>query len=210
MRNIWSIAWRAPAFRRALFAALLVAVPIVFLLPVFFAHIDAKPGWWPPDPVIARVGPVDVTWLTFAVLYGGILFTVVRLVRDPWLFVRGLHAYALLQLLRMAAMEAVTLEPPMRIIPLVDPITAVFYPGSTPFLKDLFFSGHTATLALMVFLSRGGTARWAMIAATIAIGALVVVQHVHWTADVLAAPAFVWLAWMGSAFTVRCCGAPNA
>ena len=42
--------------------------------------------------------------------------------------------------------------------------------------------------------------------ATVAIGVLVIVQHVHWTVDVLAAPLFVWLAWKGSALTLRLCG----
>lgn len=210
MRQVWSVAWRERSFRLAFSAALVVAVPIVIALPRFFEHIDAKPGWWPPDPIIARVGPVDVTWITFTVLYGAILFTLWRAARDPWLIVRGMHAYVILQFLRMAAMELVTLESPVYIIPLVDPVTSVFYPGGVPFLKDLFFSGHTATLALMVCLSRGALARWAMVVATIAIAALVVLQHVHWTIDVIAAPAFVWSAWKASAFSLRGCGVRGA
>jgi hypothetical protein len=210
MRQAWQSAWRERSFRLALFAALVVAVPITIALPFFFDHIGAMPGWWPPDPLIARVPPVDLTWLTFTVLYGGVLFSVVRAAPDPHLLVRGMHAYAILQLLRMLAMQLVTLEPPVDIIPLVDPVTMVFYPGGIPFLKDLFFSGHTATLALMVCISRSDPARWLMVAATITVGALVVLQHVHWTVDVLAAPVFVWLAWRASVFSLRACGVAAA
>ncbi len=210
MREAWVRAWRTRSFRVAVLVALVAGAGLMACVPVFFEHIGAEPGWWPPDPFIARVGPVDVTWLTFTVLYGGLVFAVVRAVPDPFLLVRGMHAYVLLQLLRMLAMELVTLEPPADIIPLVDPVTVVFYPGGVPFLKDLFFSGHTATLALMVFISRGAVARWSMVVATIAMGSLVVVQHVHWTIDVLAAPLFSWLAWRMSALSLRGCGVANA
>ena len=203
MREAWGSAWRTRSFRTAMFASLTLGVVIMLGVPFFFDHIGAKPGWWPPDPLIARFGPVDVTWLTFTVLYGGVVFSVVRAVPEPFLLVRGMHAYVLLQLVRMVTMELVTLEPPVDIIPLVDPVTAAFYPGGVPFLKDLFFSGHTATLALMVCISRGTGARWGMVVATVTVAALVVVQHVHWSIDVLAAPFFVWLAWRMSALSLR-------
>ncbi len=210
MWSAWRSAWREPSFRWALLSAAVAAFPIALGLPVFFDHIGAKPGIHPPDPLLAAIGPLDVTWLTFTVLYGGIVLAVVLAARDPYLIVRGLHAYALLQLLRVFAMEFCTFEPPPDIIPLIDPITASFYPGGVPFLKDLFFSGHTATLALMVFISRGERLRVAMVVATIAVGALVLVQHVHWTVDVLAAPVFVWLAWRASALSLRLCGVATA
>ena len=39
------------------------------------------------------------------------------------------------------------------------------------------------------------------------VGALVIVQHVHYSMDVLAAPLFVWVAWRISAATMRLSGA---
>lgn len=210
MRPAWTSAWREPSFRTAMFAALAMGVVIMVGASVFFDHIGARSGWLPPDPLISGFPPADVTWLTFTVLYGGVLFSVVRAAPHPFLLLRGMHAYAILQLLRMLVMELVTLEPPPDIIPLVDPVTVAFYPGGVPFLKDLFFSGHTATLALMVCISRGTVAQWVMTAATVAVGALVLVQHVHWTMDVLAAPFFVWLAWRMSALSLRGCGVASA
>lgn len=210
MRQAWRSAWREPSFRAAMFAAAVAAVPIALGLPIFFDHIGAKPGAYPPDPLLAVVGPVDVTWLTFIVLYGGITIAVTRVLRQPLLIARGLHAYAILQLLRAVCMELWTLEPPKDIIPLIDPVTAAFYPGGIPFLKDLFFSGHTATLALTVCLARTRSERWMMITATITVGALVILQHVHWTVDVLAAPVFVWLAWRASAFSLKLFGVEGA
>lgn len=206
MRLSWSRAWSERPFRRAMIGGLLAALPIVLALPLFFDHIGARPGRVPWDPLMAAIGPMDVTWITFTVLYGGIAFTLFRIAKLPQRVLRGVHAYVILQLFRMACMEMWTLEPPPAIIPLIDPVTAVFYPGGVPFLKDLFFSGHTATLALMVCLLPACRERLLMIVATTSVGALVIVQHVHWTVDVLAAPVFVWLAWKASAFSLRRCG----
>ncbi len=191
-------------------AALIAAILIALGLPRFFAYIDGIVGAVPPDPLIGRVGPFDVTWTTFAVLYSTIIITVSRTLSRPWAIVRGLHAYALLMGLRVITMRAFVFEAPADIIPLIDPVTQSFYPGTTPFLKDLFFSGHTATLALMVCLANGKLARTLTVLSTATVGLLVIAQHVHWTVDVLAAPVFVWLAWKGAGFTVRLCAGEAA
>ncbi len=203
----WRTAWRERSFRTALLVAAIAAVPIAMGLPIFFHYIGMRPGHVLNDPVLNAIGPVDVTWLTFTVLYATLFISIVRASREPWTIVRGLHAYAILMMLRVMAMWCFTLEPPTDIIPLVDPITQSFYPGGVPFLKDLFFSGHTASIALMVCISHGRVARRMASLATAAVGVLVLVQHVHWTVDVLAAPVFVWLAWKASALTLNLCGA---
>jgi PAP2 superfamily C-terminal len=205
----WAEAWALLGFRWGISATLLLGFSIAAWMPVFFQHISDQHGWVPSDPVLEAIGPYDVTWLTFTVLYGAMVITIGRALTEPWLMLRGLQAYVWIMVLRVIAMECVTLEPPADIIPLVDPITASFYPGGQPFLKDLFFSGHTASLALMVCLSRPGRSRWFAVASTMAIALLVLMQHVHWTMDVLAAPVFAWLAWRGSAVTLRLCGPPS-
>ena len=174
---------------------LAVAVPIAWGLPVFFQLVEARPGAVPYDPILPRFEPMDVTWATFALLYGTLGAGVVRLGRQPWLLLRALLAYACLTGMRMLTLWTFTLEPPATIIPLTDPFTQFFYPGATPFLKDLFFSGHTATLALLACTAGSGPWRWWTVVATVAIGALVMAQHVHWTVDVLAAPVFALVAW---------------
>jgi len=204
--SAWRAAWRERSFRIGLVIAVMALVAFTIGLPIFFQHIDAKQGRILNDPLLSAIGPFDVTWITFTVLYATMACSIARALRDPWLILRGLFAYALMMILRVIAMEIFTLEPPPDIIPLIDPMTSIFYPNGTPFLKDLFFSGHTATLALMVCISRGRIERVTAIIATIVVGALVIVQHVHWTVDVLAAPVFVWIAWKGSVLTLRACG----
>ena len=101
----------------------------------------------------------------------------------------------LLLALRVAGVGLVPLEPPPGQIPLADPLVAL---GTGVTLqKDLFFSGHVATLVLCGLVLPGRAWRVAAFAAAALAGAGLIVQHVHYTIDVLAAPGFAWAAHQG-------------
>jgi len=164
-------------------------------MPHFFRLIEERPGAIPPDPLIHHMGPMDLSVPVFVVLYGAILLAVVLIARSPAMLLRALRAYLVLLLMRMVTMFLFTLEPPIDLIELVDPVTQLFYPDDRPFRKDLFFSGHTATLALLAFFVPGLRVRALLWSATAFVGVAVILQHVHWTIDVVFAPLFAWLAW---------------
>jgi hypothetical protein len=191
----WRLAWRQPVFRAWILVLSGSAGFIAWGLPRFFAALEARSGGLPFDPVIPHFAPADLSWLTFAILYGTLAPGLWRLLARPWWLVRALAGYLCLTAFRVVTLWSFTLEPPATIIPLEDPLTQFFYPGATPFLKDLFFSGHTATLALLACALPTGPLRIWTMAATVAIGSLVIAQHVHWTVDVLAAPFFALAAW---------------
>jgi hypothetical protein len=204
--SAWVAASRDEGLRRALLAACGGLVPALLGLPLFFAWLDGRPGYALADPVLDWLGPVDVSVPTLAILYTTIVVTIIRSLGEPARVLRGLHAYAILLLLRMVAMASLTLGPPPGFVPLVDAFTQLFYPGAEPFDKDLFFSGHTATLWLMALLATTRAGRLWSVLATLAVGVLVIVQHAHYTVDVVAAPFFAWLAWRASAVTMWACG----
>jgi hypothetical protein len=194
-QSTWRGAWAQPCFRQTFLAVCLVLATLAAVLPVFFRWIQHKPGLVPPDPLIHAVGPADLSIPVFTLLYAVIAATVVAVAPRPHLLLRGLFAYALLLLLRMSSMAVFTLEPPADAVPLTDPVTGPFYPGNAPFLKDLFFSGHTATLALMALLAPWRWLRTVAWSAAAAVGLMVIAQHVHWTMDVVAAPFAACAAW---------------
>ncbi|MBA2592773.1 MAG: sphingomyelin synthase family protein [Pseudomonadota bacterium] len=206
LRAAWTAAFRDAGLRRAMCAACGALIPSLFGLSAFFAWLEGRPGYVLPDPLLDALGPADVSVPIFTILYATILVTLVRSLCEPGRVVRGLHAYAVLLLLRMGAMALVTLDPPPGFVPLADAFTQLFYPGTEPFEKDLFFSGHTATLWLMALIATTRAGRLWSGFATLAVGVLVVVQHAHYTIDVIAAPPFAWLAWRLSTVTMRGCG----
>ena len=98
-------------------------------------------------------------------------------------------------LFRVLTLFFVPLDSPESIIPLHDEIlTHTFYAGGEN-LKDLFFSGHAATLFLFYFFTVNKVLKYLFLAAAISVSIGVVVQHVHYSYDVIAAPIFAYIAY---------------
>ncbi|UOR05141.1 sphingomyelin synthase family protein [Hymenobacter aerilatus] len=198
----WSAARTHPAFRQRLLVALLLLLGISYALPAFFTFVQARPGTVLPDPLLEALPAHDVSAPTFGVIYLSIAVALIYLLPRPTLLLRALWAYALLHLLRIATLWLFPLEAPAHLLVLHDPLVErFFYASQVPITKDLFFSGHTATLALLSLAVGPGRLRQVLAALTGVVAALVLVQHAHYTYDVLAAIPFAfgsyWLAGKG-------------
>jgi membrane-associated phospholipid phosphatase len=79
------------------------------------------------------------------------------------------------------------------IIPLKDILLQFSFYSGRENLKDLFFSGHTATLLLFGFLFHVRTLKMIFFSGAIVVGALLMIQHVHYSIDVVAAPFAAWV-----------------
>ena len=192
----WQAAWATPGFRQRLGLIGLLLLGLLPVVPHFYHFIQARPGHLLPDPLLALLPIRDVSTPTFALIYGCVVATLVYLVPRPYLLLRALWAYYFLQLLRMGTLWLVPLEPPTALVLLHDPVMdRVFEVTTQPIIRDLFFSGHTATMALLALVGPGRRWRISLGLMTIAVGTLVLVQRVHYTYDVLAAPFFAWAAY---------------
>jgi len=198
----WGLALAQPAFRRSwLLLALLFGV-LLPLVPGFFAYIQQRPGAVATDPLLALLPCHDVAVPVFVLMYGGVLAASGWLTRHPQLFLRGMWGYFILLLLRMATIWLVPLAPPLDLIAMPDPFLALVFrtEASEAITHDLFFSGHTSTVVLLMLAVRGRWWRTGLALVACAIGLLVLVQRVHYTYDVLAAPLFAWLAYWAAGF----------
>nr|WP_260172350.1 sphingomyelin synthase family protein [Mucilaginibacter phyllosphaerae] len=92
----------------------------------------------------------------------------------------------------MLTIYCIALDPPVGLIHLVDPLTGVFY-GNTVITRDLFFSGHTSTLVLIFLCLEKRNDKILGFIAIVAVMMLLLVQHIHYTIDVVAAPVLVYL-----------------
>ena len=190
----WRQAWADRGFR---WRALLTPPALVATLSALAAlvkWVERRPGAVLADPVLALLAPRDVTWPVFTLIYVGILLAVVRLVRTPVRLVLGVQAYVVMALLRIVVMWATPLDPPPGMIVLEDPLVQGFGGTALPLTRDLFFSGHTSTMFLLFLAVPGRAARAFFLACTASVAFLVLVQHVHYAVDVLAAPPFAYLA----------------
>ena len=88
----WRKAVARPAFIRAMASGCLAGLAVVWVLPRIFAWIQAKPGLLLHDPVLTVWGPENVTWATFAVLYGTLLLVISSIARKPMTMLQGLWA----------------------------------------------------------------------------------------------------------------------
>jgi len=88
-------------------------------------------------------------------------------------------------------MYLLPLEPPANMIILNDPLVEFFGTGQA-LTKDLFFSGHTATLFILFLVSEKKIIKTVFLISTIAVAIAVLLQHVHYSIDVLAAVFFTY------------------
>lgn len=194
----WRQGWAQPAFRRSWLVLLaLMFGGVVPFTPFFFHTIQQRAGRLLPDPLLALLPRHDVTLPIFMLVWGAVVLGLGWLAYHPKLFLRGMWALLLLLLARMATIWLVPLVPPLAMLPLADPLTDHLFhtAASEAITKDLFFSGHTSTVTLLALAVRGRWWRWGLGLMAVAVGVLVLVQRVHYTYDVLAAPLFAWLAY---------------
>ena len=98
-------------------------------------------------------------------------------------------------IIRCIVMYLVPLEPPIGIIPLRDPFVEGAFYDNKVLVKDLFFSGHTSNMVLLTLFMDIKWLKIILAFAATTVGYLVLVQHVHYTIDVIAAPFFAYLAY---------------
>lgn len=138
-----------------------------------------------PDPVLAFIPPVDVSFFVFFFLYSGIFIGLLSHLTHPRIILVAVQTYVLVTLTRIVTIYFLPLEPPTGYVPLKEPFVQLFTPGGRIISKDLFFSGHMSTILSLYFATHRKYIRFYLALCCLFIGALLLVQHVHYTIDVL-------------------------
>jgi len=189
----WRNAWKIHAFKEQSLVTLAGVIVALVLIRVFLDYVETRPGVVLPDPLVPLLPAVDLKWITYSVFYSGILFGLISLLLYPFALLLTLRALVVLIVLRIVFLFLLPLDPPAGHIPLIDPF--IQPPDQPPLTRDLFFSGHVATLALL-----GNTARWRdmkiiFFSTAVVVSVLFLFQHVHYTIDLVAAPCFAYVAY---------------
>ena len=153
----------------------------------FLQFIENRKGVSLPDPLLNTFTPINLTWLTFSLIYLSIVLFVISVIKEPNKILTALQAYGLMVIFRAIAMYLVPLEAPETLLVLNDPFVQLFGKGEI-LTKDLFFSGHTGTLFLIFLLTEKKTLKFIFLTSTFIVAAAVILQHVHYSIDVIIAP----------------------
>ena len=192
VRFNWHEAWQNKVFRRNLIITLVMLPFILFFTNQFFNYIqDCKSGVvlndWVLKELPARNVSIPISFLMSSV----ILLCIIRCINNPKMFIRALMAFSLLLIARIITISATRLLAPVGLITLKDPLCNLMY-GSRSITRDLFFSGHTATLCILYLCSFKRIDKYYILFAVMCVAVLLLIQHVHYTVDVLCAPFFAF------------------
>jgi hypothetical protein len=192
----WTQVLKTARYRWIILFCLCTLLLIVFYMPIFYQQIlGPKKGWVLNDPILQYFEPVNWSLPVFIILYLAVIQTVLSCWLKPELAILGLTTYCVVNLLRILTMYLVTLEPPLDMILLADPISSIAYPDKG-FAKDLFFSGHISTMMVLVFIERNRIALVVKVLGTVVMAVLLAWQHVHYAIDIVAAPLITYGAYL--------------
>jgi membrane-associated phospholipid phosphatase len=195
MQVTWKDALKSKSFNLYLGLNIIALIGFIIVLPGYFNNvIQPKPGFQLNDWFMALLPPVDWSNLIFIVIFGAPALFFISNIKNPRAILLSLQCYVIVNYLRIASIYLFTLEAPDGLIPLIDPFLAkVAYGGNAVFVKDLFFSGHTSTLAIVYFIEKKKSLKSILLISTIMVGLLLIWQHVHYSIDILGAWVVSWL-----------------
>lgn len=190
----WKTALEVKSFRLKSIISGILLILCAVPAPYFFKFIQERDGYILHDYLLAVLPSIDLSYWIFILLYILILYSTNLLLHTPNQFLIAVRAYILLTIFRFITIFLIPLDAPVGIIELNDPFVQYFlYQQSVT--KDLFFSGHTSLLLLLAFSIASAHARYVLVTGSILIATMLLIQHAHYTIDILAAPVFSWLAW---------------
>jgi hypothetical protein len=192
--STWSEAWASSFFRKKVIIGVLLFASILLILPTFFSKIEARQGIVLNDWLLQRIPSMNFSVVIFILVWSTSLLILVRCIQKPAIFLMTLYFLIIITLLRIITISIIPLDPPNGLIILKDPITSLSYGGSSVFItKDLFFSGHTANLFMFYLCLQKKRDKLFALSTSLLVGLLVLVQHVHYSIDVIGAIVFTYL-----------------
>lgn len=189
--DAWKAALSNSGFRNKFIVSVVLLAVVLFFLASYLPFNETRPGVSLHDPLLESFDAIDLTWISFVLIYGALIVGLSAMAKFPAQILIAFQSYTLLAALRLITIHFLPLNAPPGIIPMEDPFVAFFGGGKT-LLRDLFFSGHTSTMFLLALTAKSKTLKWSFVICTILIGVTVLAQHVHYTIDVIAAPFFAY------------------
>jgi len=188
----WKWAWRNKRLRENFIGGIIALFVVVIFTYFFFDYIENRSGGVVMNDWILRIIPAkDVSIpIVFFELSVIILFSI-RCLTNPTIVVTFLLGYVLVLITRNITIGITQLRAPHGCINLQDPIAALIYRSSCC-NRDLFYSGHVSLLFFIYLCSVKKPDKHYILFAVCSVGGLLLIQHIHYTVDVVCAPFFAF------------------
>lgn len=181
----WKEAWSLRWFRIHLILTIIALFIMLQTIIRVMDFMENQPGTVLNDPILEFLPPTDLTWPLTFLIYSNLFLWFWGNRNHPREMLIGIQAYSLMLLARAVTLYSFPLEAPEGIIPLADPLVQWKSEQGIVHTKDLFFSGHTATVFLCFLNTVSRWLRLWFLVATVLVGSFVLLQHVHYTIDVV-------------------------
>lgn len=188
----WQHAWSNRAFRKNLALEILLLALMMVATFYFFNYLQYRNnGVVLNDWVLKMLPATNVSAYIVFFMTSVITLFILRSAVNPDMVLTFLLAFVFLLATRIITISITNLLAPPDLIVLKDPIGSLLY-HSRFVTRDLFYSGHTASLFLFYLCSMKKIDKYYILFATVSVGILLLVQHVHYTVDVAFAPFFAF------------------
>ena len=192
-KSDWKSIFTRPATRYIFIITILALVISLNLFGKFLVYVENRPGVVLHDPLFDFFNARDFNTPIFIFIYGSLITGLIFLIPRPRYLMLALQTYTVMVIFRFIAMYLTPLDVPEGIINLRDPL--VFTVGTGKVItKDLFFSGHIASLTILFFTAKNKYLTRAFFLIIFFVGGMIFLQKAHYTIDMLAAPIFAFTA----------------
>ncbi len=154
-------------------------------------YVEMRKGVQLEDHLLQLLPSIDFSAPIFFLLYTSLALVVVTHLEKPKIILRIIEMHFVVAVVRQVCILLVALDPPAGIIVLRDLfLENTVYPRHSPLTKDLFFSGHVASIWLYFLCAEKKYIKAYLIAATLLMSIMILCMRVHYTYDVYGAIFF--------------------
>ncbi len=190
--------WRY-AFKDSMFALKMLLTPGLFILysavtQHLGTYVEMRKGVVLEDKLLYLLPSYDFSFYVFILLYTSLTLAVITHLDKPKVILRIIEMHFLVAVIRQICILLIALEPPAGLIVLRDIfLENTVYPRHTPLTKDLFFSGHVASIWLYFLCTDRKYVRYFLLFATFIMSFMILSMRVHYTYDVYGALLITFL-----------------
>lgn len=164
-------------------------------------YIEMRKGVQLEDKLLTLFPSFDFSRLIFFLLYTSLFSLILAHLSKPKIILKVIEMHFYVAVIRQACILLFALEPPVGIIVLRDVfLENTVYPHHSPLTKDLFFSGHVASIWIYFLCAKRKYLKMFLMFATLMMSFMVLSMRVHYTYDVYGAIFFTTLIYFGPAW----------